>query len=200
MKTILNRCEAKIKKDKSVFIGVLSHVVNVEEAKNVILEMKKVYPKAKHYVYAYRIHENVKSSDDGEPSGTAGKPLLDLLNKRELDEVIIVVIRYFGGVLLGASRLLATYLEVANDAIKAGEIVPFENRYVYQAELSYRDFELLKKFLNNYSAILDNIVYSEKVTLEILSSEEEVRQIVNNFPKLAINLIGSRIVYLSKRI
>ena len=85
---------------------------------NLLKEIKKEYPKARHYIYAYLLDQKQKSNDDGEPSGTAGKPTLELLNNQKLADCLLVTVRYFGGVKLGASRLLRTYLESAQGAIK----------------------------------------------------------------------------------
>ena len=100
MFTILEKNEITLIREKSSFIGILVHATCVESAKQYLIDIKKEYPKAKHYCYAYVIGQNQKSSDDGEPAGTAGRPLLELLNKKNMDETLLVVVRYFGGVLL----------------------------------------------------------------------------------------------------
>ena len=90
---------------------------------SLIQEIRKANPKAKHFVYAYRIGVNSKSTDDKEPKGTAGRPLLELLTKKNLVDAAIIVVRYFGGSELGASRLLRTYLASGVDAINHSTIV-----------------------------------------------------------------------------
>ena len=111
MFTVLEKNEITLIRDKSSFIGILVHATSVESVKQYLIDIRKEYPKAKHYCYAYKIGEAKKCSDDGEPSKTAGRPLLELLEKKDMDEALLVVVRYFGGVLLGASRLMSTYLE-----------------------------------------------------------------------------------------
>ena len=102
MYTVLERVEAQITKDRSIFIAILFHVTSTENVKQYLEAAREDFPKAKHYCYAYVIDDKEKCSDDGEPSKTAGRPLLELLKKKNLNETLIVVVRYFGGVLLGA--------------------------------------------------------------------------------------------------
>ena len=102
---------------KSKFYSLVFPVSNVEDFKSKLEEIRKANPKAKHVVYAYRIGVNSKSTDDKEPKGTAGRPLLELLTKKNLVDTAIIVVRYFGGSELGASRLLRTYLASGVDAL-----------------------------------------------------------------------------------
>ena len=145
MFTVLERNEITLIRDKSSFIGILVHATSVESAKQYLIDIKKEYPKAKHYCYAYSIQGAKKSSDDGEPAGTAGRPLLELLGKKEMDETLLVVVRYFGGVLLGASRLMSTYLETGVQVINAADIVEIKKMYGYKMILSYKEFDDLKR-------------------------------------------------------
>lgn len=102
---------------KSRFISLLFPLTSVDDFKPLLERVKKEYPKAKHYVYAYRVDTCSKSNDDREPKGTAGRPLLELLHKKDLNNVALIVVRYYGGVNLGASRLLRTYLQAGIDVI-----------------------------------------------------------------------------------
>ena len=108
---------------KSKFYSYVFPVDNVEEFKVKLEELRKANPKAKHIVYAYRIGVNSKSTDDKEPKGTAGRPLLELLTKKNLVDTAIIVVRYFGGSELGASRLLRTYLASGVDALNHATII-----------------------------------------------------------------------------
>lgn len=108
---------------KSKFYSFAFPVSDVEVFKARLEEIRKASPKAKHIVYAYRIGVNSKSTDDKEPKGTAGRPLLELLTKKNLVDAAIIVVRYFGGSELGASRLLRTYLASGVDAINHSTIV-----------------------------------------------------------------------------
>ena len=107
---------------KSKFIAYLVPLNNEEDFKPMLALLRKEHKKARHVVYAYRVNTKSKSSDDGEPKGTAGHPLLDLLYKKDLNNVALLVVRYFGGTLLGASRLLRTYLQAGVDVINVSEL------------------------------------------------------------------------------
>ena len=102
---------------KSKFIAYLIPLKNEEDFKPLLANLRKEHKKARHIVYAYRIGVKSKSCDDGEPKGTAGHPLLELLYKKDLTDVALLVVRYFGGTKLGAGRLLRTYLQAGINAV-----------------------------------------------------------------------------------
>ena len=108
---------------KSKFTSFLFPAKSVDEFKVRLEQIRKANPKAKHIVYAYKIGVNSKSTDDNEPKGTAGRPLLELLNKKNLCDTAIIVVRYFGGTELGASRLLRTYVASGVEAINKAKII-----------------------------------------------------------------------------
>ena len=195
MFTCLERNEITLIRDKSSFIGVLVHVTNVESAKQYLLDIRKQYPKAKHYCYAYVIGGAQKSSDDGEPSGTAGRPLLELLNKKEMDESLLVVVRYFGGILLGASRLMSTYLETGVQTINSADIVEIKHSYGYKVVMSYKDFDELKRLGKTWGFSFENIKYEDKISVDVLGDEEAGERLANAFPHANIELMGKRKVY-----
>lgn len=195
MFTILEKNEITLLRDKSSFIGILVHATSVESAKQYLIDIKKEYPKAKHYCYAYIIGGAQKSSDDGEPSGTAGRPLLELLNKKEMDETLLVVVRYFGGVLLGASRLMSTYLETGVQVINSADIVEISNKYGYKMVLSYKEFDELKRLGKSWGFSFENIKYEDKISVDVLGDEDSGERLANSFPHANIELIGKRKVY-----
>ena len=108
---------------KSKFTAFIVPVNTVDEFKTRVEQIRKANPKARHVVYAYRIGVSSKSTDDKEPKGTAGRPLLELLNKKNLNNTAIIVVRYYGGVQLGAGRLLRTYVTSAVNAINKAELI-----------------------------------------------------------------------------
>ena len=195
MFTILERNEITLIREKSSFIGILIHATSIESAKQYLLDIKKEYPKAKHYCYAYIIGGAQKSSDDGEPSGTAGRPLLELLNKKNMDETLLVVVRYFGGILLGASRLMSTYLEAGVQAINSADIVEISNLYGFKMQLSYKEFDELKRFGKIWGFSFENIQYEDKILVDVLGNEDAGEKLANAFPHANIELIGKRKVY-----
>lgn len=111
---------------KSKFIAYVFPLHQEEEFKNILANLRKEHKKARHIVYAYRFNVKSKSCDDGEPKGTAGHPLLELLYKKDINNVALLVVRYFGGTLLGAGRLLRTYLQAGVDAINECDLIPIE--------------------------------------------------------------------------
>ena len=122
MLEIEQRYEATIIEMKSRFLAIAFPIHSVEEFKEELKKIQKEHHKARHIVYAYRIDNTYKSTDDGEPKGTAGRPLLELLLKKDINNIALVVVRYFGGTLLGSGRLLRTYKNSAVEALKKAGI------------------------------------------------------------------------------
>ena len=116
------KCEL-LENMKSKFYAYAFPISNVDDFKPKLEKLRKENPKAKHFVYAYRIGQNSKSCDDKEPKGTGGRPILELLNKRQLNNIGVIVVRYYGGVQLGAGRLLRTYLNSAINVLNTCEII-----------------------------------------------------------------------------
>lgn len=139
-------CEITIK--KSIFIANLSPVSNEEEAESFISKIREEHPQARHHCYAYIIGEDrltQKYSDDGEPQGTAGMPILDILRKKELTDVVVVVTRYFGGILLGASGLVRAYSESCNEVTQISQEILKKEFLDIMIKIDYNN---LGKFLN----------------------------------------------------
>lgn len=121
--TVKNETFALTEVMKSKFTAFIIPCSDVEFFKTRLEEIRKANPKARHIVYAYRIGVNSKSTDDKEPKGTAGRPLLELLTKKNMNNTAIIVVRYYGGTQLGAGRLLRTYVSSAVTAINKAEII-----------------------------------------------------------------------------
>ena len=113
---LLNTYEEIIKKSR--FIAYYYEVNKIDEINNILNDLRKEHKKAKHLPYAYKINNLVKKSDDKEPSGTAGLPIYNIIEKNNLNNTLIVVVRYFGGIKLGAGGLLRAYANAANNVIK----------------------------------------------------------------------------------
>ena len=113
---LLNTCTFEIKKSK--FIAYYYEVDSVNEVTAILDELKKEHKKARHIPYAYKIDGYIKKSDDKEPSGTSGMPILNIIDKNNLNHVLIAVVRYFGGIKLGAGGLVRAYSNSAKEAIK----------------------------------------------------------------------------------
>ena len=183
-------------RDRSSFIGVLLHVTSLESIKQYLEDIRKQYPKAKHYCYAYIIGDKKKCSDDGEPAKTAGRPLLELLEKKEMDETLLIVVRYFGGVLLGASRLMSTYLETGVNVLSSADIVTIETKYVYRLSLTYAEFDEFKRIAKKLLFSFENVSYEDKINVDVLINEGDETQLVNYFPHSSIDFMGQKKVYI----
>ena len=113
---LINSVEIVVKKSR--FIGLLYEVHSIDEVKEILEGLKKEHKKARHMPYAYKVSGTAKKSDDKEPSGTAGSPIYNILERKNMDNYLIVVIRYFGGIKLGAGGLIRAYGTAANEVTK----------------------------------------------------------------------------------
>ena len=195
MYTILERNEITLIRDRSSFIGVLIHVTSLESIKQYLEDIRKQYPKAKHYCYAYVLGDKKKCSDDGEPAKTAGRPLLELLERKEMDETLLIVVRYFGGVLLGASRLMSTYLEAGVNVINSADLVSIETKYVYRMSFTYSEFDQFKALAKKLQFSFENVSYEDRINVDVLAEENSGEQLINYFPHTPLEVMGIKKVY-----
>lgn len=200
-KTIKQFQKAEYEEKKSIFIGSVQRVETEEEAKAFIAEVKANNREAKHNVFAYVIGENMgiqRYSDDGEPQGTGGIPVLEVIKKNNITNVVIVVTRYFGGVLLGAAGLCRAYSKAAAMAVKDAGTVEKVNGIKFNVKLSYDMLGKVEYYFNQNNWQIDNIEYSENVQLEIKCEENTLQDI----EKALINLTSNNveIINLSKQI
>ena len=150
MNTIKKSAEAEIIEKKSKFIGEVFYIETVQEAEEKLREINKKYHDAKHHCFAYRVMEQEKiiekCSDDGEPSGTAGAPMLQNIKKNDLINVIVIVTRYFGGILLGTGGLVRAYSKATNDSLEKAEIIEIKKGERIQLTILYRDLQFIKYY------------------------------------------------------
>lgn len=172
MRTILTTNEATLIVNKSRFIALTFHIQDVKEVDEILKMVRKDYPKAKHYCYAYVIGREEKGFDDGEPARTAGRPLLDLLKKGDFDQTMVVVVRYFGGTLLGASRLLRTYVSVAHEVLIKATKHEIVYLYAYQLCIDYSEYEYLQSEAKKRSYILEKPLFSDTIDIKLLAREK----------------------------
>jgi YigZ family protein len=174
---VLSSASAEIVIEKSRFIGQSFHVEDLEETENIIKEVKKKYYDATHNCFAYIIGEDMsiaKASDDGEPSSTAGVPMLELLKKLNLTNTLVMATRYFGGIKLGASGLIRAYAKTAKISLEANSIV---NKDVFNRIILEIDYSLIgriQKFLENNQIIHDAPIFTEKVELNLYAKDEKI--------------------------
>ncbi len=154
---------------RSEFIGVAAHIDSEKDAQELIKRIKAEHHDARHNVFAYVCASgNVQRySDDGEPLGTAGIPVLDVIRKSGLDDVCVVVTRYFGGVLLGAGGLVRAYTAAAKLAIDEAGIVTYEKYSEFRLVLNYSDYQKILAKLPSFNAKIDNTDFATDVTFDI---------------------------------
>ena len=170
---------------KSKFISILSPISAQDDVERILKEIKKEYPKARHYIYAYILDQKQKSNDDGEPSGTAGKPTLELLDNQNLTNCLLVTVRYFGGIKLGASRLLRTYLDSAIGAVKAAKKYILETTNLYSVEIPIEKRFIFEEICNLNSVNVKKIIYNnDSIYYEILSNLNNISDLFN---KVSLN-------------
>ena len=151
--TIEKQETSELVEKKSKFIANIFYVSTTQEAEEKLEQIRKKYYDARHNCYAYRVIEdgNIidRSSDDGEPSGTAGAPMLNILKKENLCNVLVVVTRYFGGILLGTGGLVRAYSQSTQDVIEKSVVILKQEGYVATLEVEYKDLENQNKFEKN---------------------------------------------------
>lgn len=198
-KTLYNETTAEITEKRSRFLATVRHVETEQQASDFIAEIKTKYWDAKHNVFAYCLKENnlVRFSDDGEPHGTAGKPVLDVLTGRELKNVAVVVTRYFGGILLGTGGLVRAYSSACAKALDSAEICEMKNCVVAQIITDYSKYEKLKSMLESISGNVTDTVFENDITVNFYITEEEYDDFCKKvtdafFGKLSVNKISEK--------
>ena len=167
-KPVQNEAHSEFTEKRSRFIGYCKPVTTEQEAVEFINSKRSEHWNATHNVYAYSLREgNIKRySDDGEPSGTAGMPVLDVITKNEIYDVCIVVTRYFGGVLLGTGGLVRAYSQGAKVALEAGNVVMMQSCLICQARCSYNQYGKVSSLIMEIGAEVDDTVYEADVLIK----------------------------------
>ena len=168
--SVNKKATAEITEKKSRFIAHISHVENEEDAKYFIDTIKKEHYDARHNVYAYILKNGTKKySDDGEPSKTGGFPVLDLLEKENITDVVCVVTRYFGGTLLGVGGLIRAYSLAAKCAIESAGVSEKEKCVILKITSDYQYLEKIKHIVKSQKAVLDEIAYTDKAVIYVIT-------------------------------
>lgn len=167
-KTVLENASDEFVEKRSRFIGYCKPVKTEQEAIDFINEKRSEHWNATHNVYAYSLREgNIKRySDDGEPSGTAGMPVLDVIVKNEIFDVVVVVTRYFGGVLLGTGGLVRAYSHGSKIAVEAAKPVIMQNCLVCEARCAYNQYGKVSSLIIGVGATVDDTVYESDVLVK----------------------------------
>ena len=192
-----NTAKIEFVEKKSVFIGFSTFVENEEQALEIIKQKKKEYSDATHNVYAYVIGDTIaRYSDDNEPQGTAGMPVLNSIRMSGITDVLVVVTRYFGGILLGAGGLVRAYSTAASMSLDAGGIKVYEEYSVYNLKISYSDYGKITTELSTADAIIDDIEFADDVSIDFAIRAD----ISESFEKRIIDLFAGRVVPYLKEI
>lgn len=182
MKSIKFNIENEFIIKKSKFITKLYFVTSEIEIKNILDENKTEYKDATHICYAYILNNAERFNDDSEPSGTAGMPILNVLKNNNLNNVLCVVIRYFGGIKLGAGGLIRAYCSSVSEALNKTEIINVVNGKKIELTFSYDDIKKVNHIINGIN-IVDK-QFDENVKYIIIVKEKNVNSLINQLTEL----------------
>ncbi|NLL33524.1 YigZ family protein [Enterococcus cecorum] len=195
--TIYQNGEHQIEIKKSKFICHLFRIENEEQAKEYIAKIKKEHYKANHNCSAYMLGENFeiqRSSDDGEPSGTAGVPMLEVLKKNQLQNTLAIVTRYFGGIKLGAGGLIRAYSTSVSEALKEIGIVQGKLQQLLDITIDYHQLGKLQNYLENEQISIQEIDYLEQITVKVAIDINQCESFQNALIDLFNNQLSIQIL------
>lgn len=175
MYTIAQNVEQETEIKKSRFIGKLFKVRDFSEVEAILSKLRHEYSDATHICYAYRINDGAKFFDDGEPGGTAGLPMMKILNKRDLNLILAVVIRYFGGIKLGSGGLVRAYSSSISELVKESKLLELVEGYQIKITCSYDKSKQLDYLLRDIEDIKKE--YLEVVTYQIEVDQEQFQSL-----------------------
>ena len=180
LKTVRQSARAEFEEKRSLFIGHVMRCDTEEEAQAFIKSIKKEYADATHNVSAYLMQGEIiaRYSDDGEPQGTAGMPVLDVIRKSGVRNVCVVVTRYFGGTLLGAGGLVRAYSHAAAIAIEAAGVITYEPYAELELHCGYSEYQKYSVLLGAANAVIDNVEYAADVCVRFAIKEYECEALV----------------------
>lgn len=182
---------------RSEFIAILIPINDLKEPEVILSSLKKEYPKANHYCYAYVFDNYMKFSDDGEPSNTAGKPILNVLLNKNLNQVLCVVIRYFGGVKLGAGNLLRTYVTSVSNCLEKATFYEKKELDVIKLSLEYRYVDSILYYLEKNDFTIKNKNFLDQVEITCAKENinlQEIRDLLKG--KVDIEEIGKENLFI----
>lgn len=201
--TLAGAASAELVERKSRFIGHAAHVTTEAEAIAFVNKIRAEHSQATHNVYAYMTKENniQRYSDDNEPQGTAGIPVLDVIRKSGFTDAVIVVTRYFGGILLGAGGLVRAYSAAAKLAVDAARIVTYEQYTEFSLAVSYSDYQKLQYDFPAFGIIVDSSDFAESVKLKLAIKDIRYEEYVKRLSEMTGGRIepkktGNRFDYL----
>lgn len=175
MYTMKDNVSETIEIKNSKFISLLIKIQKEEDVKPILEKAKMDYKEATHYCYAYITSSSQKASDDGEPGGTAGMPILNVLQKKQLKNVLCIVVRYFGGIKLGAGGLVRAYSKSVTEALKKTQLIPLVPGYQIELHVSYDQQKTVELLLKNATILARS--FQEEVILLANVTKEEIEKL-----------------------
>lgn len=176
MQTIKENFVDKYEIKQSKFITLLYKINSIDDINMYLQEVKNNYKDATHYCYAYKFNGSQKFSDDGEPGGTAGLPIVEVLNKKDINNVLCIVVRYFGGIKLGAGGLVRAYTKAVCNAIDKCQIIILDKGYLIRINLNYDE---QKKYDYLFKDKIIKKEFNNQITYYIKISKDELEKINN---------------------
>ena len=208
-KSIEKDAEGIIVEKKSKFIANIYYVESEEEAEEKLNSIRKKYHDARHHCFAYRIYEEgriiSRQSDDGEPSGTAGSPMLNILEKQELSNVLLVVTRYFGGILLGTGGLVKAYSDASKKVIENSNIVEKEEGYELEITLGYENIGDFEHYCTQNGISILKKEFTDKIKYIVEISKEKYKNNVknnpnNNYQNLPAKILDTKFITINGKL
>ena len=184
-KTISNVGEGTYSEKRSKFLAFSHHVETEEQVKDIVAQYRKKYYDARHVCYAYMLRQVFRANDDGEPSSTAGKPILGQINSNELTDILIVVVRYYGGVNLGTGGLIVAYKTAAAEAIAASEIEIRQVEELVTYNFPYVMMNDVMRVVKEMKPRIVNQVYDNTCEIALSIRKSEAEQLKNRLDKLS---------------
>lgn len=187
-KTISNTSEGFYSEKRSKFLAFAHHVESIYEIKNLLADYRKKYYDARHVCYAYMLgadRTDFRANDDGEPSSTAGKPILGQINSNELTDILIVVVRYYGGVNLGTSGLIVAYREAAADAIAHADVITKQVEEVVTYDFPYVMMNDVMRIVKEMQPRIIEQTYDNNCQIKLSIRRSEADQLRSRLKKLS---------------
>ena len=184
--TILKNVEVSFEEKKSIFICNIKRISNEKEAMEFISEIKEKYKDARHNVFSYITNNKIsmRYSDDGEPQGTAGPPILEVLKREGLNDVVVVVTRYFGGILLGAGGLIRAYTSSCKQGVDAAIKVKRLKGIRFNITCDYEMYGKINNYIQGLNVIVKDVTFLENVCIDIVALEKDINTIKNNLVEM----------------
>ena len=197
-KTITSPAEGLFKDKGSKFIAYAYPLRNEEEVKERVAALKAEHPKARHHCWAYRLTPDrsvYRINDDGEPSGTAGRPILNTLLSYDVTNLLVVVVRYFGGTLLGVPGLIHAYKTATQEALQAAEVVELTVNDRYRVSFDYEQMNNIMRIVKEEGISVLNQAFDTRCQLDVEIRQQQVNRVVERFQQVG----GAEVVYQGTR-